>query len=180
MNWHDTDKNLKTGRWRDCCRQRAHRSKMWPTKSVWARRRWSAGVVRHCPSQAASESGRGRRASMPCWAQQRWTRQQERLVPRQRSLSTRAGGIPRCQNGCRSDRFGKLGGVDWSMNWHDMDKNLKRGRWRDCCRQRAHRSKMWPTKSVWARRRWSAGVVRHCPSQAASESGRGRRASMPC
>jgi len=32
---------------------------------------------------------------------------------------------PRCQNRCRSDRFGKLGGVDRSMNWHDTDKNSK-------------------------------------------------------
>lgn len=41
-------------------------SRMWPTKLVWARRHWSAGVVRHWPSQAGSESGRVRRASMPC------------------------------------------------------------------------------------------------------------------
>lgn len=53
---------------------------------------------------------------------------------------------PRCQNGCRSDRFGKLGGDYWSKDWHDTDKNLKIGRSQGCFRQRIRRPRIWRTK----------------------------------
>ena len=36
-------------------------------------------------------------------------------------------GDPRCQNGCRSNRFGRLGGDYWSKDWHDTDKSSRTG-----------------------------------------------------